>query len=382
MFRTAFLAAVFLLPTAASAQSVPPEVMEHYRTYAAEQRKEPPDRGALGDSARAAWKAAEDALGESKLTGDLAINYAETGHVMVDGKYDPSALEDAYKRAVELADFYPETERDDVRIQRQLLFAQYYLNDRGGLRQNTRRARSLLKSVGERLDELGWTTSTYLGDMHTLFAQSQLLDKRYRRVLEHTQPAYAAFERADDELFSVQRYQLPLFEALAAKELGQDVRAGRSLQKLVEDHYREIGLYTGPSAVAYSRWLELSEELEDRAEEPAIADLLSWTPPPAIGADDPAVRFPPIMPPTAERSGWTQFSFDILPNGRIDMKSVEVVDSTEDVFIEPSRDSLKMWVYPPGMPEAERTDVKTVITYQLSDERGKLIPSPRPRPED
>ena len=382
MFRTALLAAAILWPTHALAQSVPPEVMEHYRTYAAEMKKAEPDRTTLGDSARDAWMTAEDTLGDHKLTGDLAVNFAETRHATVDGEWTPEVREDAYRRAVELADLYPEEERDDVRAQRQILLAQFLINDGRYDANHTSKARRVLKDLGERMDELGWSNRTYHGDMHTLIAQSRLLDRRYKKVLEHTELARAAFERADDGLFSVQLYQLPLFEAVAAQKLGQDVRAGKSLQKLVEDHHKYIGSYTGPSAVAYSQWLDLRDELQVRADEAEVATLLAWTPPPAIGSDEPAVRTPPIMPPSATRSGWVQFEFDILPNGRVDMDTVEVLDRTDTVFIDPSRDALKMWVYPPGMAEDDRKALTTVITYQLSDERGKLIPSPKPKPEE
>ena len=380
MIRTALLAAALLWPTHALAQSVPPEVMQHYRTYAAELKKAEPDTAVLGDAARAAWMTAEDTLGDHKLTGDLAVNFAETRHAMVDGQWTPEVREKAYSRAVELADLYPDAERDDVRAQRQILLAQFLIEDGRYDTKHTTKARRVLKDLGERMDELGWSNRTYHGDMQTLLAQARLLDRRYKKVLEHTDLARAAFERADDGLFSVQRYQLPLFEAVAAQELGQDIRAGKSLQKLVEDHYQQIGSYTGPSAVAYSRWLELSDDLQRRASEPEVAQLLAWLPPPAKSSKDPAVRLPPVMPPDAEHSGWTKFEFDIRPDGRIDMDTVKVVDTSERVFIDPSRDSIRKWVYPPGMGEDDRKGLSTIITYQLSDERGELIPSPKPKP--
>ena len=380
MIRTALLAAALLLPASAAAQSAPPEVMQYYRTYAAEMRKAEPDETVLGDSARAAWMTAEDTLGDHKLTGDLAVNFAETRHAMVDGEWKPEIREDAYRRAVELADLYPEAERDDVRAQRQILLAGHLLNDRRFESGMTARARRVLRDLGKRMEALGWTDRTYHGDMHTLLAQSRLLDKSYKKALEEAELAGAAFARADDGLFSVQRYQLPLFEAVAARERGQEVRAGKALQKLVEDHYREIGSYTGPSAAAYSQWLELGDDLKSRADEPDVAALLAWTPPPAIGESDPAVRIPPVMPPQAERSGWTQFKFDIQSNGRVDMDTVEVIDESGKVFREASRNSLKMWVYPPGMPEEDRKGVSTTITFQLSDERGNLIPARREAP--
>ena len=379
-FKAAALAGALLLATPAPAQ-VPPEVMEPYRTYAAEMKSAEPDRAVMGEAARAAWLAAEDTLGDSKLTGDLAVNYAETGHSTVDGEWKPEAREEAYRRAVELADFHPEAEREDVRAQRQILLAGHLLNDRRFESGMTARARRVLRDLEKRMEALGWTDRTYHGDMHTLLAQSRLLDRNYKKALEEAELANIAFARAGDGLFSVQRYQLPLFEAVAARERGQEVRAGRALQKLVEDHYREIGSYTGPSAVAYGQWLELGDDLRDRADEPDVAALLAWTPPPSVGDSNPSVRVPPVMPPNAKRSGWVRLEYDIRPDGRPDMETMRVLDASEGgTFTEASRKAVEAWVYPPGMPEADRTGLSTTITFQLSDERGNLIPARRQAP--
>ena len=377
MFRTALLAATLLLPAAASAQSAPPEVMEHYRVYAAELKKADPDNRLMSEAAYDAWQEAESRLGDSKLTGDLAINFAETEAYTVRG--EAVDIDDAYERAVELASFYPEEERASVAANRALLHAQRVIN-RYNDPAKLRRVRRLLDGVIDDLKAAGLGDSTYTGDAETLKSQAFIRSGRYKSALKHADLARAAYERTTDGLFSVIRYQLPLFDAIAAQELKQDVRAGKALQKLVEDHYRLTEQYTGPSAVAYSRWLDLEERLQRRRDEPEIAALLEWTPPAASGTDEPAYRTPPIMPPTAQRSGWVDLEFDLREDGRIDMDTVRVTDASESTFESASKFALKAWVYPPGMPEESRRDVETRITFFLSRPNGTIIPARREAP--
>ena len=377
MFRTALLAAALLWPTHALAQSVPPEVMEHYRTYAAEMKKAEPDTRVKSEAAYDAWQEAEDRLGDSKLTGDLAINFAETrfGHVR-DETVDPT---DAYARAAELADHYPASERDEVFAQRQILHAAYLLND-ARTRRAARRARRVLDSVSERLRGTALEASTYAADVEVLRTQSYVLDKNGKKALQHADLAKNAFAAADDGLYSVYRFQLPLFEAVAAREAGQDLRAARALHALVEDNFRATGRYTGPSATAYGEWLKLRDDLKKRADEPEVAELVAWTPPPSPGADDPAIRTPPVMPQSARRSGWVDLRFDIGMDGRVDTDTVRVVEASENIFRDPSTSVVESWVYPPGMPESDRKAADARITFILSRPDGSLVPPLREAP--
>ena len=377
MFRTALLAAAILWPVAASAQSAPPEVMAHYRVYAAEMRKADPDREVLTEAAYDAWQEAEDRLGSSRLTGDLAINFAESGGMTVRGEFID--LNDAYARSAELARYYPEGERMNVTADRRLLQAQNALN-RYTQRTTLRDVRKILDRLRRDLRDAGMGDSTYVGDLETLFTQASIREGKNKTALKHADLAHAAYARANDDLPSLIRFQLPLFEAIAAQELGQHIRAGRTLQKLVEDHYELTGQYTGPSAGAYSRWLELRDDIRDRADEPEIAELLAWTPPAASGTDEPAIRIPPVMPPSARSSGWVDLEFDIQPDGRIAADTVEVADSSGATFERSAKSSLEKWVYPPGMPEGARKGVTTRITFQLRRPNGSIMPPSREPP--
>ena len=377
MFRTALLAAALLWPAHVLAQSVPPEVMEHYRVYAAELNSSNPDTRLIQEAAYDAWQEAEDRLGSSRLTGDLAINFAETrvGHVR-DETVDPT---DAYARAAELADHYPASERNEVFAQRQILHAAHLLND-SRTRQAARRARSVLDTVSERLRGTALETSTYMADVEVLRTQSYVLDRDDKKALRQVDLAKDAFAETDDGLYSVYRFQLPLFEAVAAREAGQDLRAARALHTLVEDHFRATGRYTGPSATAYGEWLKLRDDLKKRTDESEVAELLAWTLPPSPGADDPAIRIPPVMPQSARRSGWVDLEFDIGMDGRVDTDTVRVVGASENVFRDPSINVVESWVYPPGMPEIDRKAAEARITFVLSRPGGSIIPPLREAP--
>ncbi len=89
----------------------------------------------------------------------------------------------------------------------------------------------------------------------------------------------------------------------------------------------------------------------------------------------PLVRIPPIMPPRAEKSGHCKVRFDVSPQGQ--PFNVVATYCTSSVFKRASIKSVEKWKYNPKIVDGRavaRRGVESQITFQLTDERGRLIP--------
>ncbi|MDA8708324.1 energy transducer TonB [Hellea sp.] len=89
----------------------------------------------------------------------------------------------------------------------------------------------------------------------------------------------------------------------------------------------------------------------------------------------PLVRIPPIMPPRAEKSGHCNVRFDVSPEGA--PFNVTATYCTQSLFERSTIKSVTKWKYNPKIVDGRavaRKGVENKVTYQLSDERGRLIP--------
>lgn len=89
----------------------------------------------------------------------------------------------------------------------------------------------------------------------------------------------------------------------------------------------------------------------------------------------PLVRIPPIMPTRAEKSGHCRVKFDVSPEGQ--PFNVATTFCTQNVFERPTVKSVQKWKYNPKIVDGRavsRSGVENKVTYQLTDERGRLIP--------
>ncbi|PHR59273.1 MAG: hypothetical protein COA43_09025 [Robiginitomaculum sp.] len=89
----------------------------------------------------------------------------------------------------------------------------------------------------------------------------------------------------------------------------------------------------------------------------------------------PLVRFPPRMPPLANKSGHCKVTMNVNKNGRV--SDAITTYCTDEIFREASLRSVQKWVFQPklisGAP-LSRCGVETKITYRLMNEKGKIIP--------
>jgi protein TonB len=89
----------------------------------------------------------------------------------------------------------------------------------------------------------------------------------------------------------------------------------------------------------------------------------------------PLVRIPPKMPPRAERSGHCQMRFNVSPDGL--PYDVVATSCSQTLFARPSVKAVQKWKYAPKIQDGlavGRTGVETRISFNLTDERGSLIP--------
>lgn len=362
----------------ASAQALPDSVGEPYRVFAAEMKKPDPSRTVLQRSSYQAWKAAEEALGDSKATGDLAVNFAESRAYTINGKRVEKDRERAYRRAIELSRSWGDRAAL-TEAERTILWLDYRVGhtvNNGGFG----KVGAELKTFDRRLAEFGLAESTFAADSLTLQANLRLLQKRNRDAVEIADAAIAAYEAATDGYLSSYRYQAPLYKAVALERSGEKIEAALQMQSLIDDHHAVFGIYTGPSITAYSQWLDLRDELLDKdGDDQRLREIAGWTPPPAEGGGDTLRRVPPVMPPVADKSGWAHVRLDVTPLGRTE--NIRVVETTGNAFRSAASGAVKAWIYPPGMPAEARKDVENIVSFRLTSTGGRLIPPPRPAPK-
>lgn len=171
---------------------LPDNVAEAYKTY--ETSLAAQNFGQAEIMAFKAWMAAEDTLGDSKVTGDLAQNYAD---ILAFNKGSFSMVKKAYRRASDLSDFYPEEERFNVKMDRTISLSAY-ANSVGRLRQT----RSDLDRVINVAEASNVGPSTYLGEIYTLRAGAVSLSRNPGFAKAFGERAEAIFSSSQDGVYS------------------------------------------------------------------------------------------------------------------------------------------------------------------------------------
>ena len=89
----------------------------------------------------------------------------------------------------------------------------------------------------------------------------------------------------------------------------------------------------------------------------------------------PIFRAAPIMPMRADRSGFCEMMFDVNANGTT--YNVRVLNCSQNLFARASVKSVRKWKYRPQTIDGKtlpRADLRTTISFELTDEQGRLIP--------
>jgi len=100
----------------------------------------------------------------------------------------------------------------------------------------------------------------------------------------------------------------------------------------------------------------------------------------ADGEEQPIVRIPPIFPPRflqGDNSGYCKMRFDVSAQGL--PYNVQAVSCTNRLLSSPSIETVQKWKYKAkvqnGQP-VDRPGLETTIRFELTDERGRLLPMP------
>ena len=92
----------------------------------------------------------------------------------------------------------------------------------------------------------------------------------------------------------------------------------------------------------------------------------------------PLVRIPPQVPPRAltdGKSGRCWMRFDVTPEGQT--FNIQATRCTDRMFERNSVKNVEKWKYNPKVQDGRpvgRSGVETVIKYQVTDERGNVLP--------
>ena len=89
----------------------------------------------------------------------------------------------------------------------------------------------------------------------------------------------------------------------------------------------------------------------------------------------PTIRTAAIMPPRAEKSGHCKVRFDVSPQG--ETYNIQTTFCTNRIFERPTIKAVAQWKYNPKIRNkiaVARTGVESVMTFNLSDENGNIIP--------
>ncbi|MEP6343657.1 MAG: energy transducer TonB [Maricaulaceae bacterium] len=87
------------------------------------------------------------------------------------------------------------------------------------------------------------------------------------------------------------------------------------------------------------------------------------------------VRFPPMMPTGAEKSGHCKVRFDVTADGTT--QNIQILFCTQEIFNPTALESVSKWRYPPEDKcgnSKKSSSIKTTIRYKLIDENGNIIP--------
>lgn len=359
----------------------PPEVLKPYKEY----------RAALkaGDNTRAqkyayeAWKEAEDRLGDSKIAGDLAYNYATIPIKMFSKSNIKKRVEKAYSRSIELSHFYEDLAAD-VEIQRHIKLIDFKLSNVKFKKLNyvpdvTKADMYGLKKTIKKHNKLG---TTYEAELEALRAQFYHLYGEDDVALMHAERSLELFETRSDTLPSTYPYVAKLFKGKSLDNLGEKIPAALVYQDVMQNLEGNLAADHPFVNHAFSKWMWIRNDIErsGELEEAEAAGLCEcWPFNDYKGKALPILRVPPIMPPRAERSGHVIVKFDLSETGL--PINITKVSASSEVFVKSALKSVKGWRFSSvedmlgeDYDPKNRQGIVNTITFRLSDQNGKIIP--------
>lgn len=178
--------------SAFASAKLPEDVQNAYQTYEVAMSSQNFEQAE--QTAYMAWMAAEETLGDSKITGDLAQNYAD---ILAFNKGSFSKAKKAYRRAIELASFYPKEDAFSVRMNRTISLSAYAQSKR-----RLKHTKCDLDDVINAATLMDVQPSTFLGEIYTLRAGTVALNRNVKEAQAFGKKAEIIFASANDDIFS------------------------------------------------------------------------------------------------------------------------------------------------------------------------------------
>ena len=318
--------------------------------------------------AYSAWQKAEEFIGASQTTGDLAQNFADITHKQKDKR-----REEAYKRSVELSSYYG-ADASNISLQRQIQLAEYH-------RQINQAVKMLnvAKNAVTFATENGLESSTFVGEAYTLQADYYARKGNHEKTRETAAAALATFETASDGIVTAQPILASLYSGFGNEGQNNTMEAALDYQKVMESIDGKLDRDHPLAAQALGRWSHMRSRLhsEGTLEEAEQKGLCKCWPydKPRNESLKPIERIAPKMPRKAYRSGYSIVEFDLDDTGKV--INPEILTSwPEDIFEKSTLRALEKWQYTARTAEesdSDRQNLLVTLRYKLTDSSGNLI---------
>lgn len=359
----------------------PKEVIEPYKAYRvalAEDKKEDAAKYAYE-----AWQKAEDLMGDSKTTGDLASNFADLRPYYLDNKQAWKLVMKAHKRAIDLAEAH--TDRpDEIEIDRRVKYLAWKIPTLDPSLKGFRDKKYTAKRLTERILEFGLTETTFEAESYALQSQAAVMLEDWDSALENAERSIDIFDARTDQIFSVYEFGVPIYMARAYSAQKRPIDAALTYQALMDKLEIRGGHDNAISANAYKDWLDLRDKVKtlDSSDLRALEVINYKVPDSRQSEFSPLVRIPPQFPPKflqGRYSGWVRVKFSVDEEGRVE--DVIATDYSSKVLVDASIESVKAWRYSPNAEQEKRKDIESTIRFDLQGRNGARLPSKKPLPD-
>lgn len=370
----------FLLSSAAQAQT-PPEVLKPYKEYRAALKAD--DTEEARKQGYLAWQQAEEFIGASKITGDLAYNYAVLPIERFDKKKDKKRIEKAFNRSMELASFHGDLAAD-AEIQRYMKLIDFKLTNVNF--KNRQFVPDVKKADIYKLQMLitqhGKLGTTYEAEFEAIQAQYYHMHNDDETALTHAERSLELFKTRSDDIASTYPYVAKLFKGKSLDAMGKKIPAALVYQDVMQNLEGNLEPDHPFVSHAFGKWMWIRNDIEragdlEKAEAAGLCEC--WPYDNYKNQPFPLVRTPPIMPPRAERSGHVVVMFDLTDTGL--PVNITKVSASSEVFVKSALKSVEGWRFSAVSdktdedfdPEARKA-LTNVIRFRLSDVDGSFIP--------
>lgn len=373
---------VFVLSSTSAIAKIPPEVLDPYKAYAA--AKESGDEKTAYENAKKAWQMAEKMIGDSKITGDLAHNFANLFSLdKLSAKNYKTRLK-ARHRSIELAQFYPKDEIPGVEVERTLKLAEMSLSlktTKGSRTQISGGKGTYFDDVEQAIAKHGMQGGVFEGDLEVLKSRFYNMRKQYEKSLEHADRAAEIYKSPTDDYMSHYPYLLRVYKGDSFKALDQPILAALEYQSVMQNLEGKLPAEHPFVNLAFNNWMKTRSGLEDagRLDEAERAGVCEcWPFEDYKNKVQPIKRTPPKMPSKFMRggnSGHVIVQYDVNDTG--EPINIRAISSTSPILNRAATDSVKYWKYEKRGPDDEAknwTGISTKISFRLMDAGGRILP--------